>query len=501
MERIELDLVANTGEAQKNIDQLTESVKDFNKERERANDVGEDSIRITAEQNKIIRLFDQATGGAVTRVKSFIEGIRALVIQVQSLTKAQLAANLAILANPWVIAGAAIAGATAAFVGFVQYATGSAVPVIETLKNTLLSFGNAKEFLSRQAESLIKKETEETIKKTERAIEVLQAFGEQTSQIEIENQERRLSLLEKGTEEYEAEETKLLVLRAKRAREQGEKEEQAREEGRQAKLKEIQEQEALDADIRASNAAQDQFDKGYLEEEAYQAGRRAILGKEEEQRIQEVFAVRDINDEFDPAEQAELDRKVKLGQEILKVQKESDEKLKKARQDMFLNLASIFGAETKLGKAFLVAKQLQNARELVLEIGKTISFSAQAGARSTVAIAEGSAQTAKVGFPQNIPLLIGYAAQAAGIISAIRSATSAAGIPTATPAFVPASPGFSPQIVQTIPNVSPVGRDQASQLADVINNQQQRPIRAYVVSTDVSSAQQLDRNIVEGASI
>jgi hypothetical protein len=501
MERIELDLVANTGEAQKNIDQLTESVKDFNKERERANDVGEDSIRITAEQNKIIRLFDQATGGAVTRVKSFIEGIRALVIQVQSLTKAQLAANLAILANPWVIAGTAIASATAAFVGFVQYATGSAVPVIETLKNTLLSFGNAEEFASRQAESLIKKETEETIKKTERAIEVLQAFGEQTSQIEIENQERRLSLLEKGTEEYEAEETKLLVLRAKRAREQGEKEEQAREEGRQAKLKEIQEQEALDADIRASNAAQDQFDKGYLEEEAYQAGRRAILGKEEEQRIQENFAFADINDEFDPAEQAELDRKVKLGQEILKVQKESDEKLKKARQDMFLNLASIFGAETKLGKAFLVAKQLQNARELILEIGKTISFSAQAGARSTVAIAEGSAQTAKVGFPQNIPLLIGYAAQAAGIISAIRSATSAAGIPTATPAFVPASPGFSPQIVQTIPNVSPVGRDQASQLADVINNQQQRPVRAYVVSTDVSSAQQLDRNIVEGASI
>jgi hypothetical protein len=501
MERIELDLVANTGEAQKNIDQLTDSVKEFNEERQKANDLDDDSIRITADQNKIIRLFDQATGGAVTRVKSFVEGIRALIIQVKSLTKAQLAANLAVLANPWVIAGAAIAGATAAFVGFVQYATDSAVPALTTLKNTFLSLGNAEKFAALQAEAFTKQQTENTIKEVDRAIAVLQAFGEQTAQIEIENQERRLSLLEKGTEEYEAELTKLLVLRAKAAREEGEKEAQAKEEGRQAKLKEIQEQEALEADIRATNAAQDEFDRGYLEEEAYQAGRRAILGKEEEQRIQEVFAVRDINDEFDPAEQAELDRKVKLGQEILKVQKESDEKLKKARQDMFLNLASIFGAETKLGKAFLVAKQLQNARELILEIGKTISFSAQAGARSTIAIAEGSAQTAKVGFPQNIPLLIGYAAQAAGIISAIRSATSAAGIPTATPAFVPASPGFSPQIVQTIPNVSPVGRDQASQLADVINNQQQRPVRAYVVSTDVSTAQQLDRNIVEGASI
>jgi hypothetical protein len=35
------------------------------------------------------------------------------------------------------------------------------------------------------------------------------------------------------------------------------KKNEPREEGRQAKLKEIQEQEALDADIRASNAAQD----------------------------------------------------------------------------------------------------------------------------------------------------------------------------------------------------------------------------------------------------
>jgi hypothetical protein len=291
MERIELDLVANTGEAQKNIDQLTDSVKEFNEERQKANALDDDSIRITSEQNKIIRLFDQATGGAVTRVKSFVEGIRALIIQVKSFTKAQLAANLAVLANPWVIAGAAIAGATAAFVGFVQYATDSAVPALTTLKNTFLSLGNAEKFATLQAEAFTKQQTENTIKEVDRAIAVLQAFGEQTAQIEIENQERRLSLLEKGTEEYEAELTKLLVLRAKAAREEGEKEAQAKEEGRQAKLKEIQEQEALEADIRATNAAQDEFDRGYLEEEAYQAGRRAILGKEEEQRIQEVFAV------------------------------------------------------------------------------------------------------------------------------------------------------------------------------------------------------------------
>ena len=39
------------------------------------------------------------------------------------------------------------------------------------------------------------------------------------------------------------------------------------------------------------------------------------------------------------------------------------------------------------------------------------------------------------------------------------------------------------------------------QLADAIGGQTQTPTRAYVVSSDVTSAQELDRNIVEGASI
>ena len=506
MERIELDLVANTGEAKKNIDELTDSVKEFNEERQKANDLDDDSIRITSEQNKIIRLFDQATGGAVTRVKSFVEGIRALIIQVKSFTKAQLAANLAVLANPWVIAGAAIAGATAAFVGFVQYTTDSAVPALTTLKNTFLSLGNAEKFATLQAEAFTKQQTEKTIKEVDRAIAVLQAFGEQTTQIEIENQERRLSLLEKGTEEYEAELTKLLVLRAKAAREQGEKEEQAREEGRQAKLKEIQEQEALDADIRATNAAQDEFDRGYLEEEAYLAGKRAVYGELPEDDPYFSFLDPNKDPELDP----ELQYSLALNDALIKVEKDKAEKIKAARQDLFLNLVSIFGAETKLGKAFLVAKQVQTAAELAEEIRKTITFNKQSAARtataaaeaianSSLAVAQGAAETAKIGFPQNIPLLIAYAAQAAGIIGAVRQAVR--GIPTAQAAFVPAAPGVSPQIVQTIPNVSPVGRDQASQLAEVIGSQQQRPIRAYVVSTDVSTAQQLDRNIVEGASI
>jgi hypothetical protein len=96
------------------------------------------------------------------------------------------------------------------------------------------------------------------------------------------------------------------------------------------------------------------------------------------------------------------------------------------KQKALDDIISIVGAETAVGKAALVAKQILAAKELILEIKKTITFSTQAAARSAVAVAEGTAQTAKVGFPQNIPLLIAYAAQAVGIISAITSAVKSA---------------------------------------------------------------------------
>jgi hypothetical protein len=46
-----------------------------------------------------------------------------------------------------------------------------------------------------------------------------------------------------------------------------------------------------------------------------------------------------------------------------------------------------------------------------------------------------------------------------------------------------------------------VGASETNQLASAIGESEQTPTRAYVVSSDVTSAQELDRNIVEGASI
>jgi chromosome segregation ATPase len=75
-------------------------------------------------------------------------------------------------------------------------------------------------------------------------------------------------------------------------------------------------------------------------------------------------------------------------------------------------------------------------------------------------------------------------------ISGGRGASSSGGAGGVSAASVPTPPAF---------NV--VGTSGSNQLADAIAGQNQKPMKAYVVASDVSTAQSLERNIVKGASL
>ena len=60
--------------------------------------------------------------------------------------------------------------------------------------------------------------------------------------------------------------------------------------------------------------------------------------------------------------------------------------------------------------------------------------------------------------------------------------------------------GSAPSVSQP-PAFNVVGASDTNQLADAIGGQTQEPVKAYVVSNDVTTAQSMDRNIVDGASI
>ena len=140
------------------------------------------------------------------------------------------------------------------------------------------------------------------------------------------------------------------------------------------------------------------------------------------------------------------------------------------------NIAGIVGQNSKFGKAIAIVQAIRDT---------------YAGANKALA------QGGLFGF-------IGAAAVIAGGLANVKAITSTQD---------PASPSFAqgggrgapsvaaPTAAATPPAFNIVGASDTNQLAEAIGGQAQQPVKAFVVSNDVSTAQELDRNIVEGASI
>jgi len=172
--------------------------------------------------------------------------------------------------------------------------------------------------------------------------------------------------------------------------------------------------------------------------------------------------------------------------ELLAFQKENNAKQKQIDRDLadakvaetskaLGTIASIVGENSKFGKGIAVVQAIQDT---------------YAGA--TKAFAQGG--------------IFGYIG-AAGII-----ASGLANVKKITSTKEPKAPSFAkgggsaPSISVPTPTIQApsfniVGSSETNQLAEAIGSQSQQPIKAYVVSNEVTTAQSLDRNIVEGASL
>ncbi len=216
------------------------------------------------------------------------------------------------------------------------------------------------------------------------------------------------------------------------------------------------------------------------------------------------LAIAEVNKFFD---QQELDRQQKQNEELEKIEQQK-RNIRNATFDQAVKLA---GEDSRLGKAILVAKTILAAKENILEVKKTLLKAQQAsteagvdGAKAGSNVATGFSETLKAGFPQNIPLLIAYAAQAIAIISAVKAAV---GKTKQAAASAGASGGGgsvsidAPQVQTAAPSFNIVGSAPENQLAQTISAQTGKPIRTYVVAGDVTTAQGLERNIVEESSL
>lgn len=169
------------------------------------------------------------------------------------------------------------------------------------------------------------------------------------------------------------------------------------------------------------------------------------------------------------------------------IQAQADKNARDAKIKMasvsFMKLSDILGKNSKAGKAAAAASALINTYQGISAELATKTVTPFGFAMKLVNIAS----VASIGFKSVKSILATNTKSGGG------SATNpAAGVsvPSAVEAIPPQAPAF---------NV--VGASETNQLADAIGGQSQQPLQAFVVSGDVTTSQELERNIVTGATI
>lgn len=205
----------------------------------------------------------------------------------------------------------------------------------------------------------------------------------------------------------------------------------------------------------------------------------ALIAKTDADKIKKsdddyaVYEYEQAAKEVDDAKKA-ADAKI----EIAKKEKEGRIQAAEAAANTLSGLSELLGKETAAGKAAAVASATIN----------TFS-SAQKAYDSTVGI--------PIVGPVLAPINAGIAI-AAGIknVKSILAVKTPGGGGGSAPSI---SGGSSS--APTAPSFNVVGASATNQLAQTIGNKEAQPIKAYVVSNDVTTAQSLDRNIIQSASI
>jgi len=217
-----------------------------------------------------------------------------------------------------------------------------------------------------------------------------------------------------------------------------------------------------------------------------------------ELRAAQKAAIDAQQEEFDTEDKERQDKIDKEEKERKDKKLKDDEKIAKAKAELQNQLAGEVGnAISTIGNLFEEGTAASKASALAeIAIGTGMGFiNALDIAQKS---AKGTGPAAAFAFPifyaSQIAAVLGAVSQAKNILSTVKGGGGSGGSASAP---TEGTSGIAPQI----PAFNIVGASGETQLADAIGGQTQRPSRAYVVSSDVSTAQELDRNIIEGASI
>jgi len=316
-------------------------------------------------------------------------------------------------------------------------------------------------------------------------------------------QETKATLLAKKQQQKQIEEEQDLVDADADEKEQERLKQREKDLAKLAKIEKdfIKKQEDLE-DVTELAKAQRKRERALAEIEALK------LTEEEKRK-----AIAGVNDYYDQVEAEAKEQDDVITEEkrlanldILKKQAEEERQieLQKIRdKQMVLDAVSQFAsAETGIGKALLIAKQALALKETLLDLKRITFKGTQAVSEAGVSTAQNVAQSSKIGFPQNIITIAAAIGQGISIIRNVKKAVSKTKAGAAAAAGGVSTPSVAtPSASSQPPAFNIVGASGTNQLAETIAGQNERPIKAFVTSQDVTTAQSLERNIVEGASI
>ena len=265
---------------------------------------------------------------------------------------------------------------------------------------------------------------------------------------------------------------------------------------------------ALRKEARAEQKAADDEEKKKIEEEIQ------LAASNEEKRLAAIKAITDkykLEEQKTEVEKLEIEKEKRLKElddlnahfiQKAAIAKFYDEKISAEKDKINItstdNSIKFSELETE-AKLQIVGNMLSQSATLVDEqsaAGKAIAI-ATTGINTTMGVMQAIA---------NLPPPVSYIAAgisgAMGLMNVQKIISTP--IPSASGRGNIGGGGSTPSMA-SIPSAPPsfnvVGTSGTNQLADAIGGQEQQPVQAFVVASDVSTAQELDRNIIEGASI
>lgn len=177
---------------------------------------------------------------------------------------------------------------------------------------------------------------------------------------------------------------------------------------------------------------------------------------------------------------------------IIQDEENKKEALKAINQEIILIYAGAIGS---MGKLFKQGSDASKAAALI-EIAIRTGVGYVQGLDIAQKSAQGTGPLAAFSFPvfyaTQVAAVLGAAAQAKQILSSGGKSTPSSSIGI--------QGGQAPSSIEA-PDFNVVGQGGVNQLGQVIGAQFGQPLRAYVVSGDITSAQELDRSITTGATI